>query len=276
MHERAALLAGEHGSVELLAPLLAARGQDHAGTRTTQGLVDRRRHHVGEGDGVRVQARGHEAREVSHIHPEGGADLVRDVTEGLEVKVTRVGGPTGNDDARTLGEGSLANLLRLDAHGLAVNLVGDGLVVLAREVQAHAVGQVTAVSQREAEDRVADVRHRHERGSVGLRTGVGLNVDVVAAENLLRTFDGEGLCDIHELTATVVTAARVALGVLIGQDRALRLEDGARDKVLRGDHLESVTLATKLGVQNGLNLRIQLRKCHVIEGIHGVLLLIIR
>ena len=105
---------------------------------------------------------------------------------------------------------------------------------------------------------------------------MGLNVHVVAAENLLCTLDGEGLCDIHKLAATVVAAARVALGVLIRKDRALRLEDGARHEVLRGDHLEGVTLATKLGIQNCLNLRIQLRKCHVIEGIHGVLLLIIR
>ena len=190
--------------------------------------------------------------------------------------MTRVSGPAGDDDARTLRKGSLTNLLRLDAHGLAVNLVGDGLVVLAREVQAHAVGQVTAVGQRQAEDRVADVRHGHERSGVGLRAGVGLNVHVVAAENLLRAFDGERFCDVHELAATVVAAARVTLGVLVGEDRALRLKNGARHEVLRGDHLESVTLTTKLGVQNGLNLRIQLRKCHVIEGIHGVLLLIIR
>ena len=70
------------------------------------------------------------------------------VAEGLEVEVTRVGGPAGDDDARTLREGSFTNLLGLDAHGLAVDLVGDGLVVLTREVQAHAVGQMTAVSQR--------------------------------------------------------------------------------------------------------------------------------
>ena len=175
-----------------------------------------------------------------------------------------------------LGEGRLADLLRLDAHGLAVDLVGNSLVVLAREVQAHAVGQVTAVGQGQAQDRVADVRHRHEGSGVSLRARVGLNVDVVAAEDLLRALDGEGLGNIHELAATVVAAARVALGVLVGEDRALRLEDGARNKVLRGDHLEGVTLAAKLGVQDGLNLRIQLGQCHVIEGIHGVLLLIIR
>ena len=137
------------------------------------------------------------------------------------------------------------------------------------------MGQVTTVGQRQTEDRVADVRHGHERSSVGLRTSVGLNVHVVTAEDLLRAFDGERLRDVHELAATVVATARVALGVLVGEDRALRLEDGARHEVLRGDHLEGLTLTTKLGVQNCLNLRIQLRKCHVIEGIHGVLLLII-
>ena len=190
--------------------------------------------------------------------------------------MTRVGGPAGDDDARALRKGSLTNLLGLNAHGLTVNLVGDGLVVLAREVQAHAVGQVTAVGQGQAEDRVADIRHGHERCGVGLRTSVRLNIHVVATEDLLRAFDGERLRDVHELAATVVAAARVALGVLVSKDRALRLEDSARHEVFRGDHLEGVALATKLGVQNGLNLRIQLRKCHVIEGIHGVLLLIIR
>ena len=138
------------------------------------------------------------------------------------------------------------------------------------------MGQVTAMGQRQAEDRVADVGHRHEGGCVSLSARVGLNVHVVATEDLLRAFDGERLRDVHELAATVVAAARVALGVLISKDRALRLEDSARHEVFRGDHLEGVALATKLGVQNGLNLRIQLRKCHVIEGIHGVLLLIIR
>ena len=91
--------------------------------------------------------------------PEGGADLVRDVAEGLEVEVTRVGGPTGDDDPGALGQGSLANLLGLDAHGLAIDLVGDGLVVLAREVRRMPWVRVTAVSQRQAQDRVTDVGH---------------------------------------------------------------------------------------------------------------------
>ncbi len=138
-----------------------------------------------------MQARGDEAGEVRHIHPEGGTNLVRDVTEGLEVQVTRVGRPAGNDHARALREGRLADLLGLDAHGLTIDLVGDCLVVLAREVQAHAVGQVTAVGQGQAEDRVTDVRHRHEGGGVSLSARMGLNVDVVAAEDLLRTLDGE-------------------------------------------------------------------------------------
>ncbi len=99
------------------------------------------------------------AGEVRHVNPEGGADLVCDIAEGLEVEVTRVGRPA-DDDARTLRQGGLTHLLGFDAHRLAIHLVGDRLVMLAREVQAHAVGEVATVGQGQAQDRVADVRHR--------------------------------------------------------------------------------------------------------------------
>ena len=223
-----------------------------------------------------MQAGSHEAREVGHVHPQGSTNLVRNVAEGLEVEVTRVGGPTGDDDPGALGQGGLAHLLGLDAHGLAIDLVGDGLVVLAREVQAHAVGEVTAVSQRQAQDRVTDVGHGHEGSGVCLRTSVGLNVDVVAAEDLLRALDRERFGNIDKLAATVVAAAGVALRVLVRQNGALCLKYSARNEILRCNHLEGLALAPQLGVQHCLDFRVQLRQCHVVEGVHVVLLLIIR
>ena len=105
-----------------------------------------------------------------HVHPQGSVDLVSNVPEGLEVEVTRVRGPAGDDDAGTLSESRFTNLFRLDAHRLAVYLVSDRLVVLTREVQAHAVSEVASVSQRQAEDRIANVSHRHEGCSICLST----------------------------------------------------------------------------------------------------------
>jgi hypothetical protein len=223
-----------------------------------------------------MQAGGHEAGEVRHVNPEGGADLVRDIAEGLEVEVTRVGRPAGDDDARALRQGGLTHLFGFDAHRLTIHLIGDCTIVLTREVQAHAVGEVATVGQGQAQNRVTDVRHRHQRGRVGLSSRVGLDIDVVATENLLGALDRERLGDVHKLTAAVVAATRVALRILVREDRALRLQNGARNEVLRGDHLEGAALTLQFGVQHCLDLGVQLRQRHVVEGIHRVLLLIIR
>ena len=64
--------------------------------------------------------------------------------------------------------------------------------------------------------------------------------------------------DVDVLAAAVVAAARVALGVLVGQDRALGLHDGDRSEVLRGDHLQGGLLAVQLGVDGGGDVRVEL------------------
>ena len=82
MHERAALLAGEHCGVNLLLQLLGA--EDEAGAGAAQGLVHGGGDHVCVRDGVRVQTRSHQAREVSHVHPQVRADLVSNRAERSE------------------------------------------------------------------------------------------------------------------------------------------------------------------------------------------------
>ena len=67
-----------------------------------------------------------------------------------------------------------------------------------------------------------------------------------------------GLGDVDMLAAAIVALARVALGVLVGQHRALRLEHGAADDVLAGDQLDLVLLAAELGRDGGRHLRIDL------------------
>jgi hypothetical protein len=47
------------------------------------------------------------------------------------------------------------------------------------------------------------------------------------AEQLAGTLDGEVLGNVHVLAAAVIAPARIALGVLVGHHRALRLHHGA-------------------------------------------------
>ena len=77
VHQRAALLAGEDGRVDLLGVLLLA--EDHAAARAAERLVDRRRDDVRVRHRARVQPAGDEAGEVRHVDEQVGADLVGDL-----------------------------------------------------------------------------------------------------------------------------------------------------------------------------------------------------
>ena len=70
--------------------------------------------------------------------------------------------------------------------------------------------------------------------------------EVDKAEELLGTLDRQGLGDVHELAAAVVPPARIALGVLVRQDAALRSEHRGRGEVLAGDQLQVRALPLEL------------------------------
>jgi hypothetical protein len=127
------------------------------------------------------------------------------------------------------------------------------------------VGEVAAVGEGQAHDLVAGLDHRGERGGVGLGAGVGLHIGELRAEQFLHAGDGQVLGDVDVLAAAVVAAARVALGILVRQDRALGFEHGAGGEVLGGDHLEGVALPGQFIAQDRRNLRVDLGQrgvCH--------------
>ncbi len=149
------------------------------------------------------------------------------------------------------------HLGHVDGVGVFADLVRDHVVEPAGEVDLHAVRQVPAVGQVQAHDGIARLDQRvHDRG-VGLCAGVRLHVGELGTEQGLDAVDGELFDDVHVLAATVVALARVALGVLVGQDRALRLHHRNGGVVLRGDHFQAVTLAAQFGVDLGGDFRVQ-------------------
>src|SRR4029077_16200346 len=56
--------------------------------------------------------------------------------------------------------------------------------------------------------------------------------------------------------AAVVAPAGITLGILVGEDGPLRLEDGLAHHVLGGDQLEIVLLALGLTLDGGVDLRV--------------------
>ena len=117
--------------------------------------------------------------------------------------------------------------------------------------------QVAARIEVEAHEGVAGLQQRQEHRLVHLAAGIRLDVGEIAAEQLLGALDGQLFGDIDELAAAIVALARIALGIFVGHDRALRLEHGARDDVLRGDQLDLMALAAELVADGAEDLRIR-------------------
>ncbi len=166
----------------------------------------------------------------------------------LEVDDARVGAGAGHEEPR-------ADLGRLPLEGVVVDApvgladaVGMDLEEAAAEVERVPVGQVAAVGQAHAQDAVAVLEHREVGRHVGLGARVGLDVDELGArEDGQGALLGEALHDVDVLAAAVVALARLALGVLVGEPRAVGLEDRARGVVLAGDELDLPGLPLALG-----------------------------
>ncbi len=87
-----------------------------------------------------------------------------------------------------------------------------------------------------------------------------LDVGEAAAEQLLGALDRQRLDGVRRRAALVVAAARIALRILVGEDRALRLEHRLADDVLRGDQLDLGLLAAQLVVNRVLDRGIDLAR----------------
>ena len=112
----------------------------------------------------------------------------------------------------------------------------------------------------EAHEGVAGVHQGEKDALIGLAAGIGLDIGEAAIEQLAGAFDRQIFRDVDELAPPVIAPARIAFGVFVGHDRALRLEHGAGDDVFRGDEFDSVALAAELEFNGTRNLRIGVRE----------------
>ncbi len=137
--------------------------------------------------------------------------------------------------------------------------------------------EVSAVRQVQAENRVAGLKNGGVGGHVRGRAGVRLHVGVLGAEELLGAVARQVLDHVGEFASAVVALARIAFGVLVGENRAGSFEDRLADKVLRGDQFEAFVLAA-LFVLDGLRdlgIGFRQREFHGIGWHDGVLVVVL-
>ena len=203
-----------------------------------------------------------------HVHHQQRADLVADFAEGAEVDDARIGRAAGDDHFRLVLARQPRDLLHVDALVVAAHAVGHRLEPFARHVDRRAVGQMPAGGEIEPHEGVAGLHQSKKNLRVSRSPRMRLYIRKFAAEQLCYPLNGQLLGHVDELAAAVVALARQAFGVFVGENRALRFQNGARNDVLRGDQLDLVALAAEFLPNNLGDLRIDLCQRRREQGFH--------
>ena len=252
MRPKAALDAGEHRAVDSLG--LGRPAEDIAALGPTQRLVGGARHKISVGHRAGMQSRRHQAADVGLVHQQQGPDLVTDLAEPGEIQPARVGTAAHNDHLWLRAAGQVRHRLIVDLFRHPVDVKGREAVETARETQPVAVGKVSPMAQRHAQDGVARLQRGQIDGRVGINPRMGLDVGVFRPEQRFGPLDSQPLYCVGLLAPWKVAPARIPFHRQVGQQRALGGQDGLIHRTLRGDELDRTVLPDPLALQNGADL----------------------
>ena len=203
-----------------------------------------------------MHAARHQAGEMRHIDHEIGADLVGDRAKAPKIDDARIGRAAGDDQLRPMLLCQPLGLVHVDQVIVAADAVRNRLEPAAGQIDRRAVGQMAAGGEVEPHEGVARPHQRQEHLGVGGRAGMRLHVGKGAAEQLGHALDREPLDDVDELAAAVIALARQPFGILVGEDRALRLQHGAADDILGRNQLDLVALPAQFAPDRICDFRV--------------------
>ena len=162
---------------------------------------------------------------MSSIDHEDRADFVGDLPKPLIIESPRIGRVAGKHDLRVVLASQSTHLFHVDELGDGIDAIGDKVVVEPGEVDGRTMGEMAAVVESHPQHGVSRLEQGEVDSHVGLRSRVGLDVDVLGAKQLLGAVNSQLLHFVDHLTALVVTATRITLGILVGEDRTRRRHD---------------------------------------------------
>src|SRR5690606_25213874 len=113
----------------------------------------------------------------------------------------------------------------------------------ARQVDGSAMRQMAARLEVETKDRVTGRQQREEYRLIGLASRVRLHIRISAAEKLVQALYCEVFDHIDIGAAAIVAPVWIAFGVFVGENRALRFQNGGAYKILGGNQFDAIALA---------------------------------
>ncbi len=109
---------------------------------------------------------------------------------------------------------------------------------------------MAAVAQVHAQDRVAGFQKGKVGSHIGLRTGMGLHIGILAAKKSEHSLQRKTFCLVHIFAAAIIALAGIAFRILVRQHAALGLAHRGRNEIFGSDHLQFARLAIRF-LNNG-------------------------
>src|SRR5690606_4743255 len=160
-------------------------------------------------------------------------------------------GETGNHHLGLMLHSQTLHLVIIDQTGFRIKTVLDSVVVFARTAHLGTLGQVATMSQTHAQNRIARRAQSSVYRLVCLRTRVGLDVGIIGAEQLFSALDGQAFALVNIFATAVVTLARIAFRIFIGQLGALSSHHQWAGVVFRSNQFDMLLLTTALIFNRG-------------------------
>ncbi len=179
---------------------------------------------------IRMQPRRDEPSEMCHVDHEERAHRIGDLAEAREIPDTGISAAAGNDHAGLVLFSKALDFVEIDALIIFADAVVNCVIGLAGKIQLETVREVAAMSEAEAENGVTGLENRGKSRLVGLRAGMRLHVDVFGPEEPFGAVARKVFGQVGDFAAAVIALARVALGVLIGEDAGRGFETASETK----------------------------------------------
>ena len=181
--------------------------------------------------GIHVLACRNKTGDMRHINHQQCADFVSDLAQNIKTDLTRICRCARHDELRFIFDRQLADNFIINITRFLIHAVRHEVVELTREVDGRAVGQVTAVRKVHTKHGIARLDECEICRLVRLRARVRLYVGVLGTEQLARTLTCNIFNHVDLLATTVVTLARIAFCIFIGENAAHRRHHRGRDNV---------------------------------------------
>jgi len=193
-----------------------------------------------------MRAARHKPGKMRHIDHEIGAYRIGNGAETGKVPMARISGAARDNQLGFMLLREPLDRLHVDQMIVRAHAIGDGLEPFARKIDRRTMGQMSARREIEPQKDIARLQQGQEYGLIRLAAGIWLHIGEFAVEQAADTLDCQRFGNIDELAAAIIAPARIAFGIFIRHDRALRFEHGVRDDIFRGDQFDFMLLTAEL------------------------------